>query len=116
MLRVIDKVRTKYAVHWSRSDKTDRYGQHTYSAPTETMVKWTHGTFEVQSESGTTITVGIKVLIGVQMKVGDYLMLGRLTDVVDQTIPKNNPGAYLVKQYTEQTTHSGTQEVRHAYL
>ncbi len=116
MMTVQDRARTKDAVYWARGDKPDAYGQWTYSTPIQTKVKWTKGIFEVQSGQDTSETVSNMVLVGIAMRVGDYLMLGTLTDMTDETVPKNNTGAGIVKQYTENTTHRGTQEIRHAYL
>ncbi len=47
---------------------------------------------------------------------GGVLMLGGIGDVVDDSNPKNNPGAWEILKFNKLPTFSGDQLVRRAYL
>lgn len=116
-LTVHNRARTKDAVYWAPDSKADKNGQPTYSeAPIQTKVKWTDTTMRTQGPQDSNETYSVMVLTGFEMAKDGYLMLGTLADVTDQTIPKNNEGARRIIRTTVHTTHSGDQDIYHAYL
>lgn len=116
-MKVINTARTQHAVIWPKGDKPDQYGQETYGDYRQILVRWSFGTkIQAQTEKETGETYTATILLGEDVREGDYIMLGQLGDVTDSIVPKNNIGAYKIQRFRKTPNLKGTIFVRRAFV
>ena len=115
------KICRQTCVYWapgnteSGGKAVDKYGKTVFTSPVEKDCRWEDtaeifiGTNGVQETSKSVVMVDGVV-------TGGFLMLGTLTDVTDSTNPRNNTGAWVIKQVESIPNFKATVFYDWAYL
>lgn len=93
----------------------DNYGQVVYTDPVEKDCRWEDISEIFVNVSGMEERSRAVVMVD-DVEIGGLLMLGTLDDITDLSIPKNNTGAWEIKQKEKIPNLKGTVFYEWAYL
>lgn len=100
MKRFIRRVTSyDYAVYWPPINVTD-YGQYTFAEAVEIKCRWDDVEVRFTNADGSISTGTAKIWTTYPMKPRGILWHGRLTDVSDLVIPRNNSGFIEIKYFS----------------
>ena len=122
-MSLITRMRKQTAVYWALlgADSAgvvdyDDYGQPQYTDPVEITVRWESVTVEFLDSQGTRQLSNAVVYSGEDLDLGGVLMLGELTDITDEDIPKENDDAWEIRRFDKLPNLRNTEILRTAYL
>lgn len=121
-MRILSKMLVQTAVYWPLANTDsgglvyDDYGQPQHSDPVEISCRWEERTEEFVGLDGTTIMSKAVVYVGQDLSIGGLLMLGTLSDITNETTPRENSGAWEIKGWSKIPTLKATHFLRQAYL
>lgn len=103
------------AVVWP-TNGFDGNGQPTYNDPIEVNCRWEDKQEEfISKDLVRQLSVAI-VYVDRDILVGSMIRLGQLTDLTDQSIPKNNTRTFEVRSFDSSPNFRHNQNLRKAYL
>ena len=105
----------QFAVYWAKTG-TDRYNKSTYDTSIEIPVRWDDEIKEFQDDEGRTVISSAMVMCDRDLLLGSMLWLGRIDDVTDPLVPRNNSGAREVRRFDKIPNLKNTETLRLAYL
>lgn len=123
-MSVITRMLRQTAVYWARNDATDDYGALSWAEPVEIACRFTRTDAQAvnRKDSRNAIQDSPKqtsesvVYVDRDMRPGDVLLLGPLTEDTDQTNALANEGAVEVKRFSSMPNMRATEFLRKAYL
>ena len=121
-MRLLTKMLKQKCVYWPPgSEETggqdfDGYGRPVYATAIEISCRWEDIVEEFIKPDGTQDASRSKVYVDRDVRVGGVLWLGKLVDVSDLLVPKNNNGAWEIKRFDKLPTLKATQFLRTAFL
>jgi hypothetical protein len=121
-MSLITRMLKQKAVYWGLQSSEsggvafDSYGVPLLTSPVEINVRWEDTQEEFIDSKGTKRISSAKIFVGQDVSVGGILMLGELTDVVDETHPKENPHAGEIRSFGKVPNLRVTEYVRTVYL
>lgn len=121
-MSLISGMRRQTAVYWalegeeSSGDNFDEFGQPQYTTPIEISVRWEARTEEFLDAKGTRILSNAIVYVDRDVDIAGVLMLGELTDITNQKIPKENDDAWEIKRYEKLPNLRNTEILRTVFL
>lgn len=119
---IIDRSRKQTAVYWglggneSAGVDFDDYGQPLYTAPAEIRVRWEDVNEEIVLEDKTTMISRAKVMTGIDVRPGELLFLGELTDLPAGVDPREVDGAWEIMKFNKLPNLKATEFLRTAFL
>ncbi len=113
-MRIITKVLKQKAVWWSMTG-SDSAGQNEYADPVEVSVRWDENMKQFIDSNGIKDVSKAQVMVDRDMKPGDALLLGELTNDYTNN-PNNHTGAGFVRGWGKTPTLNGRKFVRTCYL
>ena len=122
-MSLISRMRKQTAVYWALlgADSAgvvdyDDYGQPQYTDPVEIACRWEEVTVEFLDAQGTRQISNASVYVDRDVDLGGVLMLGELTDITDDDIPKENDNAWEIRRYEKMPNLRNTEFLRTVYL
>ncbi len=109
------KRRYQYAVLWPLTG-VDANSVPTFGAARELRVRWEHGNVLFTDDDGQQLVSSSRVLLGEDIKAGDALWEGRLSDVPDADDPLENDKVFIVRSFNKTPTLRATDYLREALL
>jgi len=119
---IITKMRKQTAVYWALKSiesgevAYDNYGAPRLTDPVEISCRWEDITQEYIDPMGTRQVSHSRVYVDRDVNIGGVLMLGELTDVTDLTTPKENLGAWEIRQFEKLPNIRNTEVLLTVYL
>lgn len=106
------------AVLWLRAANgaSDDYGQPVVMTPVEIKCKWQEVAKEFIDHTGTRQVSAAVVYVDRDVLIGSLLKWGKLSDLTDLSVPKNNAGVFEVRQISKEFNIRNTEALRTAYL
>lgn len=120
-MSIKSKVQVQTCVYWAPANADsaglafDNYGQPLYSDPVEKLCRWEDVAQIFVSPSGTEETSKSVVMVD-DVAIGGLLLLGTLDDVTDLSDPRNNAGAWEIRQREKIYNLRGSVSYEWAYL
>jgi len=115
-MSLITRALRQTCVHWS-TNGLDKYGQPLFSDPVERACRWVDKTEEIIDKAGIKSRSQTQILFeDCQVKVGDFLRLGKLDSVTDVACPLKNTGTWEILQVDRVPSYDGSYKVLKAYL
>jgi hypothetical protein len=114
-MSIISKVRRQTCVYWPRAGFSE-FGYPKFGSARELSCRWDDQTEEIIAADGTRRLSQAQVMVGEDLQVGGFLMLGTLADVTDFVSPSNNSGAWEIVRLTKNPNMRATEFLRIAYL
>ena len=115
-MSVINRALKQTCVHWS-TNGLDKFGQPLFSDPVERACRWVDKTVEIIDKAGVKSRSQTQILFeDCQVKVGDFLRLGKLDSVTDVACPLKNTGTWEILQVDRVPSYDGSYKVLKAYL
>ena len=112
---LIKRMRRQVAVYWAKSG-TDDYGQPIKVTPVEIKCRWEDIVEEfIDPDDNPQMSKSV-VYVDRTVDIGGVLMLGTLTSGVDQANPKENDGAWEIKQFNSLPDLKAKEFLLTAYL
>ena len=121
-MSLIKRMRKQKAVYWALGSTdsggvdADLYGKPMYATPVEIDCRWEDTSEEFLAPDGSTQMSRSVVFVDREMKLGEVLLLGELTDSVNQLDPKSNNGAWEIRRFESTPNLRNTEQLRVAYL
>jgi len=121
-MSIITRMLKMTCVYWppggedSGGHDFDDYGKPLYADSVELKCRWEDKAIEFISSTGTAEVSKSVVFVESDVRPGGVLFLGSLTDLTDEDVPKNNDGAWEIKQFNKVPNLRVTEYVRTAYL
>ncbi len=122
-MSLIARMRKQTCVYWALlgADSAgvvnyDDYGQPQHTDPVEITVRWESVTVEFLDAQGTRQLSNAVVYSGEDLDLGGVLMLGELTDITDEDIPKENDDAWEIRRFDKLPNLRNTEILRTCYL
>ncbi len=122
-MSLITRMRKQTAVYWALLGEDsagvvdyDDHGQPQYTDPVEIECRWESVTVEFLDAQGTRQLSNAVVYPGEDLDLGGVLMLGELTDITDDDIPKENDDAWEIRKFEKLPTLRNTEILRTVYL
>jgi hypothetical protein len=115
-------MRKQKGVYWPpKSEETggqdfNDYGQPQYADPVEIDCRWEDVAEEFIGPTGLREVSRSMVYVDRDVKPGGVLLLGELAGVADLASPKNNDGAWEIRQFDKTPNLRATEFLRAAYL
>lgn len=121
-MRILTKMLKQTCVYWALASAEsgglalDDYGQPALTDPVEISCRWVDKIEEFMDAQGTKQISKSVVFVGQDVDVQGVLMLGELTDITDETYPRENEGAGEIKAFGKLPTLEATQFLRTVHL
>lgn len=115
-MSIISRMRKQTAVYWIPLDKLDSYGAPVLGSPVEISCRWQDSVQLFIAADGTEQTSNAKVFVDRDVVIGGVLMLGTLEDITDPIHPKENEGAYEIKQFMDMPNLKATEFLKTVIL
>lgn len=120
-MRLLTRMLRQDAVWWAQSQDSDgrpvhdEHGQLLYDDPVAVRVRWEDIREEYIASNGSKEISRSKIFVAVDMKPGDYLMLGELDSSIAED-PRDEEQAFDIKSWNKVPTLSGRRYARIVYL
>ena len=115
-MSIISRTLKQTCVHWE-TNGLDKYGQPLFLPPVERACRWVDKTEEIIDKAGVKSRSQTQILFeDCQVKVGDFLRLGKLDSVTDVACPLKNTGTWEILQVDRVPSYDGSYKVLKAYL
>lgn len=122
-MSIITRMRKQTCVYWalassdSAGEDFDDYGQPQWSEPTEISCRWEDVSEEFIDAKGDKQASRSIVYVDRDMRVGEVLMLGVSTDVVDgDNVLEKNADAWEIRKFDKIPNLKASEFVRMAFL
>ena len=121
-MSIISRMRKQTAVYWALASLDsggvafDDYGQPMLTDPVEIECRWEDKVEEFIGPDGTKMISRAVVYVDRDVDIGGVLMLGEEDDILDEDNPKENNGAWEIKQFSKIPNFRATEFLRTAYL
>lgn len=121
-MSIISRMRKQTAVYWalegaeSGGNDFDDFGQPLLTTPIEIKCRWEAKTVEFIDAKGTRQLSNAVVYVDQDVDVGGVLMLGELTDIVNEDTPKENDDAWEIRRFDDLPNLKATEFLKTAYL
>lgn len=121
-MSVITRMRRQMAVYWalasseSLGEDFDDHGQPQWTDPVEIECRWDDVIEEFVDAQGTKRVSRSVVYVDRDVRVGEVLMLGSLSDVTEPANVLENDGAWQVLRFDKMPNLKATEFLRTAYL
>lgn len=90
-MSIITKAQKQTMVYWAYSG-ADVYGQPTYSAAVQMKCRWDDTVKQIFAKDGSPVFSSIELITQSRIEPKGMVWLGKLADVTDANIPRNNTG------------------------
>jgi len=122
MCSLISRMRRQTGVYWAFQNTEsggaayDGDGQPLYTDPVEIECRWDDLSEQFIDYVGTEQVSRSLVYVDRDMKPGEVLFLGELTDLDSEDVPKDNEGAWEIRKFEKNPNLRNTETLRTAYL
>lgn len=114
-MSIITTMLKQIAVYWAPSGSDD-YGKPTYSNPVEIKCRWEDAQEVYVTLQGENKVSRSKVFLASDVEPKGILMLGTLSDITDESNPRNNGNAGEIGAFDKTPNLRATEFLRIAYL
>ena len=88
-MSIITKSQKQHLVYWAYSG-SDVYGQPAYSAAVQMTCRWDDAVKQIFNAEGSPVFSSVELITQRRIEPKGMVWLGKLTDVTDANIPRNN--------------------------
>lgn len=114
-MSLITSMRRQKGVYWARTG-TDEFGNAKYAGPVQIKCRWEDSNEMFKGVGGEDEVSNARVYVDRDCPEGGVLWQGMLVNLVSQTKPFKNPGAYEIRKYGKLPTLKATEFLRTCWL
>lgn len=114
-MRIALKFMQQLAVYWAPLEP-DQFGSPTWDTPVEVACRWEDIQEEFITPTGDREMSFAELMVDRDMEIKGVMLQGELDSTVDQDNPKDNVGAFEIRQWSKLPDRKGTKFLREVIL
>jgi hypothetical protein len=115
LMAVVDDKLNEYCVYWAPLPEGPE-GQPVLDDPVEMRCRWSYKEQFVQTKTGEVVASLVSVITETPTLENGWLWRGTMSQLDDQSDPRNDPGAFRIQVTRDTTDVDATEHVYRAFL